>query len=491
MDSEKPITSGVLYRQLPDYGLMISFTHLETHSHYTLLGATPSIKALVKRAAAENMTHLALTDTNALYGAVAFDKACQTAEIQPILGLTLTIAPPPEEGLNVSMTYSDQPGHLILLAANQTGYRSLCHLSSHIQGQPNRLELAQKGLAWDILKQHTDGLICLSGGRKGWLHRFLQSGSFGAAGRYVGRLGGLFGENACLTLELQSQEDETIAAEIEKLGQRFGLPVAAVQPIYCLEPAETARLRLLNAIDHNARLTDTPQPTGDLHWLTADQIKERFAHFPEAVYQTAQIAARCQPALPPSRPIWPILDLPQNHTPEQTLAEQAQAGLIQWYGPDVPDEITLRFEKEIEAIGRSGFAPLFLIVADIVRHARQQEIPVSTRGSVADSLVAYCTGITTVDPIANDLLFERFLNPARANPPDIDLDFCSRRRDEILAYVRQKYGPDRVALVATISTMQPKSAVRETAKAFGVPDEDIRELIRRLPRNWHPDPRRR
>jgi len=465
----------------------LTFTHLEVHSHYTLLGATPSIKSLVKRAAAEQMMHLALTDTNALYGAVAFDRACRSADIQPILGMTLTVALPPEVGL----TYSDRPGHLVLLAMNTDGYRSLCHLSSHMQGQPDRLELARKGMPWDILKQHTGGLICLSGGRKGWLHRFLQSGNAAAASRYVGRLGGLFGENACLTLELQSQEDEGVAAEIERLGQRFGLPVAAVQPVYCLEAAEAPRLRLLTAIDQNARLTDTPQPQGDLHWRTPDEIIERFARFPEAVTQTAQIAARCQPALPPSRPIWPILDLPEKQTPEQALAEQGRAGLEERYGPDIADDISGRFEKEVEAIGRSGFAPLFLIVADIVRFARQHEIPISTRGSVANSLVAYCTGITTVDPIANDLLFERFLNPSRAQPPDIDLDFCSRRRDEVLAYVRQKYGEERVSLVATISTMQPKSAVRETAKAYGVGEEDIRELVRRLPRNWHPDPRRR
>ncbi len=465
----------------------MSFIHLEVHSHYTLLGATPSVKALIDRATAEKMTHLALTDTNALYGAVAFDRACRTADIQPILGLTLTVAPPPGEGL----TYRGHPGHLVLLARNTAGYRSLCHLSSHIQGQPQRLELARKGIDWDIVKQHTEGLICLSGGRKGWLHRFLLSGNPAAASRYVGRLGGLFGENACLTLELQIPEDEEVAAEINSLGQRFGLPVVAVQPIYCLEARETPRLRLLAAIDQNGRLEEIPEQHDEVHWLSAKEIEERFADYPEAVAQTADIAARCQTALPPSRPIWPILDLPETQTPEQALAEQGRIGLEALFGPDVPADVCQRFEKEVLAIGRSGFAPLFLIVADLVRFARQEEIPVSTRGSVANSLVAYCTRITTVDPIANDLLFERFLNPARAQPPDIDLDFCSRRRDEVLAYVRHKYSEERVSLVATISTMQPKSAVRESAKAYGVGDEAIREMVRKLPRDWHPDPRRR
>ncbi|MBK9050210.1 MAG: hypothetical protein IPL78_04580 [Chloroflexi bacterium] len=135
-----------------------------------------------------------------------------------------------------------------------------------------------------------------------------------------------------------------------------------------------------------------------------------------------------------------------------------------------------RLAHELAAINQHGYAPLFLIVADAVRYAREQTIPVSTRGSVANSLVAYCLGITTVDPIEHDLLFERFLNPARANPPDIDLDFCSRRRDEVLNYIRQKYGPDRVALVATVNTLQPKSAIRETAKAYGLDEAAMARL---------------
>jgi len=167
-------------------------------------------------------------------------------------------------------------------------------------------------------------------------------------------------------------------------------------------------------------------------------------------------------------------------------------GLAARYGAEVtPDLRRQRLRRELEAIVRHGYAPLFLIVADIVRFARQEGVPVSTRGSVANSLVAYCAGITTVDPITHNLLFERFLNPARSDPPDIDLDFCSRRRDKVLEYVRQTYGPEQVALVATISTMRPRSAVRETAKAHGLNETQIKGLVSRLPRGRHPDPRRR
>ncbi|MGW8318545.1 MAG: DNA polymerase III subunit alpha, partial [Candidatus Promineifilaceae bacterium] len=339
------------------------------------------------------------------------------------------------------------------------------------------------------------GLFCLSGGSQGWLERYVRAGNLPAASRYAGRLGGLFGENVCLSLEIHDPEDEAVAQEIIAIGQRFGLPVVATQPVYYLEPDEAPRLRLLAAIGDNRLLADVPKERSLEHWLSPEVVAERFSFFPQAVDQAAEIAARCQPALPDGRPIWPALQVPGVESPRQTadqlLEAQAQAGLNERYGPEPPAEIHKRLLIELEAIEQSGYAPLFLIVADIVRFARQAEVPVSTRGSVANSLVAYCLGITTVDPIAHDLLFERFLNPARQNPPDIDLDFCSRRRDEVLAYVRRTYGHDRVALVATVSTLQPKSALRETAKAYGLDEDGIGRLSAMAPRDWHPDPRRR
>ncbi|MGD2049256.1 MAG: DNA polymerase III subunit alpha, partial [Chloroflexota bacterium] len=466
----------------------MTFTHLEVHSHYTLLGATASIEELVARAQADEMTCLALTDTNALYGAVAFDKACRPAGIRPILGLTLSVARPPDD---MGTSVGDHPGQLVLLATGPAGYRSLCGLSSLIQGRPDREAKASQGLNWDELGQYADGLICLSGGKRGWLYRYIQARDLAAASRYLAKLGGIYGQNLTLSLEIHQENDQTIAQEIVNLGQRFGLPPVAVQPVYYLEPADSASLRLLKAIDRNCPVEEVTDDLEDLGWLSPGEVSQRLASFPEALDQVGRIADRCQPALPDSSRIWPTLDLPAGQTPDQALAELAREGLLARYGPTIPDQVSRRLEVELRAITESGYAPLFLIVADIVRYARQQEVPVSTRGSVANSLVAYCTGITTVDPIENDLLFERFLNPARSNPPDIDLDFCSRRRDEVLAYVRQTYGEDRVALVATISTLRPKSAVREAGKAHGLADGEIGHIARRLPREWHPDPRRR
>ena len=472
-----------------------ALTHLHVHSNFTLLAGTASVDDLAARAAAEGLKQLALTDTNALYGAVAFGKACQRFGIEPILGMAVTVAPLEAAGF----LDTTGPGLIVLLATGPDGYRSLCRLSSLIQASPERQALADQGLAWDALKTHADGLICLSGGRRGWIERCLRAGDRHAALRYAGALAGLFGEQTYLALELHRPGDAAIAQEITALGQRLGVPTVAVQPVYCLTPQDRPKLRLLAAIDQNCRLPDVPasslpdggDPDVQVHWLSPTALANRFEAFPEALAAIDQVANQCGPALPDGRPIWPALKLADGETPDSALAALAETGMAARYGPVPAPAIPKRLQHELDAIARFGFSPLFLVVADLVRYAREHEIPVSTRGSVANSLVAYCAGITTVDPIQHDLLFERFLSPARANPPDIDLDFCSRRRDRVLEYVRRTYGEERVALVATVSTLRPKSAVRETAKAYGLSDDATDRLVRLLPAGWHPDPRRR
>ncbi len=470
-------------------------THLHVHSHFTLLGGTASVDQLAERAAADGLQRLALTDTNALYGAVAFSKACQRTGVAPIVGMAVTVAPLEAAGF----LDNAGPGLLVLLAVGPAGYQSLCRLSSLIQSSPERQALAAQGLAWDALKAHSEGLICLSGGRRGWIERSLRAGNRHAALRYAGTLAGLYGEHAYFALELHEPNDGEVAREMGALGRRLGVRTVAVQPVYCLAPQDRAKLRLLAAIDQNCRLPDVPasalpdrdEPHVDVHWLTPAELARRFEAFPEALAENDAIAEQCEPALPDGRPIWPVLKLAAGETPDAALATLADSGLAARFGPDPAPAARSRLHHELGAIARFGFSPLFLVVADLVRYAREHDIPVSTRGSVANSLVAYCAGITTVDPIHHDLLFERFLSPARSNPPDIDLDFCSRRRDRVLEYVRRTYGEDHVALVATVSTMRPKSAVRAAAKAYGLADDATERLVRLLPGGWHPDPRKR
>ncbi|MEJ2736461.1 MAG: DNA polymerase III subunit alpha, partial [Anaerolineae bacterium] len=496
------------------------FAHLHVHSHYTLLGGTAPVDELAARAAAEGMAHLALTDTNALYGAVAFCRACRAAGVQPILGMAATVAPPGERigpltspGRTGPLVSSGRtgpltsPGRLVLLARGPAGYRSLCRLSSHLQAHPEREIRAALGLRWEELEAHREGLICLSGGRMGWVERLLRAGNTEAATRYAGRLAEVYGEQAYLSLEVHRPDDLAVAAELAALGKRLGLRAVAVHPVYCLSPEDLPRLRLLAAIDENVPLEAVPpsalpaggDPGVDLHWLRPEEVAARFDGWPEPLATIEEVVARCGPALPGGEPIWPAVRLPEGLSADEALAGLARTGLQDLYGREPQPAVRQRLESELAAILRYGYSPFFLVVADIVRFARQEGIPVNTRGSVANSLVAYACGITNVDPIEHDLLFERFLNPARADPssptgrslPDIDLDLCSRERDRVLAYVRRTYGEDRVALVSTVSTMQPRGAVRETGKAYGLSEAQIRDLVARLPRRWHPDPRRR
>jgi DNA-directed DNA polymerase III PolC len=470
---------------------MTPFTHLHVHSHYTLLGGTASPARLAARAAADGFTHLALTDRHALYGAVAFERACRRADVQPILGMATTLAwpadgPPPQE--------SAGPAPLVLLATGPAGYRSLCRLSSQLQGAPDREARIARGLSLADLREHRAGLLCLGGGRRGWVARCVRAGDLAAARRVAGRWAGIFVEGAYLSLELHTARDAAVAQEVAGIGAALGLPTLAVQPVYCLAPEDAPLLRLLAAIERTCYLTDVPPAAlpneGEdaiaVHWLAPAEVRARFAAFPDALARVGEVAARCDPALPSGRLLWPSLDLPEGQTPATALTALAEAGLARRYGSAAETQIAARLRRELDAINGYGYAPLFLIVADIVRYAREHDIPVSTRGSVANSLVAYCAGITTVDPIAHDLLFERFLSPGRADVPDIDLDFCSRRRDAVLAYVRRRYGAERVALVATVSTFQPRSAVRETAKAYGLSDAQLRPILDGLPHSWQP-----
>jgi DNA-directed DNA polymerase III PolC len=275
--------------------------------------------------------------------------------------------------------------------------------------------------------------------------------------------------------------------------------VVALQPVYTTKTNVQSVYRLGAAIEHNCGVNEVkPEwlPDGglsalDLSWRDPQSLQQAYAEIPVALESIGEIVSRCGDCLPNGNPVWPDISIPDQRTPDEEVARLAELGLDNRYSPSEQGPARVRLEKELTAIRRHGFAPFFIVVADIARFARQRDIPISTRGSIANSIVAYCLEITSVDPLQYDLLFERFLNPARTSLPDIDLDFCSRRRDEVLDYVRRTYGEERVALVGTVSTMRPKSAVRLTAKAFGFSEQELKPILDQLPGGWHPDPRRR
>ncbi len=475
--------------------LSSDFTHLRVHSQYSFLRATPSIEDLVARASAEGFSSLALTDVNGLFGAVQFVSQCREAGIRPILGVTFDVVGPEAISRGDLQGY----GKLTLLATNRAGYRSLCRLSSSLLGHPQSADRSKHVLAWAQLEACNEGILCLAGGRSGWSNRLIAEGHEIAAQQYLTRLKSVFKEACYLGLEIHPASEGDSSDRMLALAECVSLPYVAVQPVYTMHPEERSRMRLLAAIDRNCNLEVLPDaalPDGgdagvDLHWLTRTEVMARHARYPLALEYVSEIVHRCEPALPQGTVIWPTVEVPEGETKDTMLESAARKGMFERYGEAPSTGVRERLQHELDVILTREYAALFLIVADIVRFAHAAEIPVSTRGSVANSLVAYCLGITSVDPIEHDLLFERFLNPERTDLPDIDLDFCSRRRDEILDYVRNRFGAARVALVATISRMQPRSAIGETAKAFGLGEKRINRLKAMLPRRWHPDPRKR
>ena len=314
----------------------MNYRHLRVHSQYTLLGATPSIDDLVARAVADGLGALALTDTNALYGTVGFAKSCAAAGIQPLIGMALTVQPP-ADGMELP-----PPEPLLLLAQNPAGYRSLCRLSSAIQNHPDREDRTRRGLAWDNLRENREGLLAIAGGRRSWLESLLRAGDERAAGRFVGKLAGLFDEKAYLALEIHRPGDGEIARQVAVLGTRFGLASLAVQPVYTLEAEDRELLHLLAAMERNCRLEEVPLaqlPHGSdgevtTHWLSAAAMQARFADFPSALAATAEIAALCAACLPDGRPIWPIISGTQVNADEHRFSQRQSGDLIRQNPPN-------------------------------------------------------------------------------------------------------------------------------------------------------------
>lgn len=405
------------------------FVHLATHSHFSFLRGLPSPGQLASAAAAAGQPALALCDHNRLSGSIDFTLACQAAGVQPILGMTVCLA-------------GRQALTLRLLAMNAEGWSHLCQLSSWLQGEPNGDE---RRLPLDQLQAHAAGLLCL-------------------AEAHHPRLAALFGDRFYLA-----------GAE------------AALWPVYYLTPGESRLQRVAAAMRTNTPLSGLDEAAAappNAHFPSTAEMQARFG--PAALAATLAIAERCQFRLPLGQPNFPQPDLPPGQDPLAALRARAYAGAERRYG-EVNDTVRARLEHELQGIEGSGYTTLFLIMEEILRFAREAGVPISSRGSAASSLVAHCLDITTPDPLRLNLYFERFLNPARPNPPDIDTDLCSRRRDIVIRHVYEHYGADRVAMVATINRFRRRSALREAAKAHGFSPAEIKTMVDSLPyRDWGP-----
>lgn len=459
------------------------FTHLRTHSYYSFLEGLASPAELAQAAAADGLESLALTDHNYLTGAVEFSEACREAGIRPILGLEIAVTP--AENIHLRR---HPPGRLAFLAIDMQGWANLCRLSSTVLAgtQPD----GPAALTPDQLARHSAGLICLTGGSRGLLADLTRDGRLSQATDYLKGLGEIFPDRLYVELPLPTQTDQHTPWRLCQLAQNLALPCAAAHEIWYMRPEQAHLQRLVSAIRLNCRVEQTAAediaPAG-ASYLQAAEVCEGFAAFPEALASASQIANRCRLELPLGRPHYPAISLPAGTTPEEVLRKKSEDGARRLYGEFTP-ELRRRLDHELQVIGESGYASLFLIMEEILDYARRKGVPYASRGSAASSLVAHCLNITSPDPVKLNLYFERFLNPARATPPDIDTDLCSTRRDEVIRFVYERFGARQVAMVCTIVRYRSRSALRETAKAYGIPDAQIKSLADSLPQRWFGPP---
>ena len=466
------------------------FTHLHTHSHFSFLDGLASPLQLAQTAARLEMPALALTDFKGLTGAIEFYAACREQSVQPLLGLELPVAAPQDTNRPAAA------GNLLLLALDLEGWGSLCRLSSAVNG-------GLETLPFESLAEQNRGLLCLSGGLRGPVNHLLTASDPQSAADYLSRLAEIFPGRLYVELQIHASADAPQSVHLAALAHRLRLPTVATHNVHYLQPEQASLQRLVTAIRLNQPLSalppEAPAPPG-AYFTSPQEMQQRFAVHLQALEASAEIAARCRLELPLDKALFPAIDLPAGQTALQALRQRAWEGARRLYGhsqdttqgetspPELPPEVAARLEYELGVIGERDYASLFLIMQEILNYARSSGVPTASRGSASSSLVAHCLGITSPDPLKLNLYFERFLNPARRTPPDIDVDLCSRRRDGVIDFVYQRFGRERVAMVSTINRFRRRSALREVAKAYGLPAREVSALAESLPERWYGPP---
>lgn len=435
---------------------------------------------MVKLAKKHGQTAIGLTDHGVMYGAIDFYTVCKKNDIKPIIGVEAYVAN--RTRFQKEPNIDNKRYHLTLLAKDNTGYQNLIKLttSAHLEGYYYKPRVDK-----DLLRTHAEGLICLSGCPGSELGRAIQHGDKEKAEAIVLEYQQIFGpENYYLEIMNHPDVDfyEDWKNTIVELSEKFNIPLVGTQDSHYLHKDDMVAHKTLVAISTHTDVSDPAifSGKGEYHFLSTEEALERFKDFPEAVENTQRIADRCNVELTLGKFIFPDFALEPGKTSDQMLDELTKKGALERGLGDNP-EIETRRQYELEIIKNKGYAPYFLVVADLLRFAHESQIYTTVRGSAAGSLVAYLSGITSVNPIEFQLPFERFLNPFRPSAPDIDMDFADNRRQEIVEYAKNKYGADKVAQIGTFGTMLARGSVRDVARATGKSYEIGDRLAKLIP----------
>ena len=461
------------------------FVHLHVHSHYSLLDGANRIPELVKKTKSHGMNALALTDHGNLYGALEFYQKCKAEGINPILGYEAYIAPGSRTAKDAARM-KEASFHLTLLAKNRTGFKNLIKLSSiaFLEGFYYKPRIDK-----EVLAAHSEGLICLSGCAAGELSNLILGDRMDEAAEVVAWYRRTFGDNYYLEiqnagLEIQKQcADGTI-----DLANRLGIPLVATNDAHYLNQEDACWHDVLLCVNTHSVRSDEKRMkmTGDQFFVrTPQEMYEAFPGFEDAVARTQEIANGVDIDLDLKKRHFPVFRAPEPKTDVEYLRELCDEGIRWRYGDNPSQAVLDRLEYELSVITRMGFSSYFLIVWDFARFARENGIPALARGSACGAIVAYLLGLSNVCPLQYDLLFERFLDPNRAEAPDIDIDFCRDRRGLVLDYVKQKYGESNVAQIGTFGTLGAKAVIRDVARALALPLDRADAVAKSVPQELH------
>ena len=459
----------------------MSFTHLHLHTEYSLLDGACRIPKLVERIKALGMTSCAITDHGVMYGCIDFYSAMKDAGIKPIIGCEVYVCRDRLDKSAANREYS----HLILLCENNTGYQNLMKLVSEgfLTGYYYRPRID-----YNLIRQHSEGLICLSACLSGDLPKLLLQGRYDDAEAYVREMQDIFGEKNFYVeiMDHGIREEKIVMPRLISLAREMNVPLVATNDCHYLEEKDADAQEVLLCIQTGKTLDDANRmrmDTRQLYVKSEDEMRTLFAACPDAVDRTQEIADRCNVEFEFGVTRLPHYPVPEGETALSMLTRLTHEGLRERY-PDAKedDEPWQRLNYELNVISSMGYVDYFLTVWDFIRYAKSQGIMVGPgRGSGAGSIVAYSLGITMLDPLKYQLLFERFLNPERVTMPDIDVDFCYERRQEVIDYVARKYGADHVSQIITFGTLQAKGCIRDVGRVLGMSYQDTDAVAKAIP----------